>query len=102
VAQGDAAAAAIKRDAAGDPDGQYLSIMLEWRRQRKQAIKLEIPRLVKQALRLEKAQKTWGLSGADTFASAGDSEADTGLTKVNRALLQWLEANGAEVGGRLA
>jgi hypothetical protein len=59
--------------------------MLDWRRQRKDAIRSEIARLEKQAARLEQWQQVWGADGA------------AGLQKVNRELLTWLEANGAKV-----
>lgn len=59
--------------------------MLEWRRQRKEAIKSEIARLQRQASRVEQWQQVWGPDGA------------AGLEKVNKELLSWLEANGAKV-----
>lgn len=97
--QGDAAVAAIKPDKERDPSGRYLAEMREWRRQRKAAISSEINRVVAQARRLEKAQKAWGLP-ADAAAGRGagaQKTTTTGLTTINSALLQWLEANGAQV-----
>lgn len=83
---GEAAVAAIKRDAS-DPTGYHLSNMLEWRRTRKAAIVREIERLKRQFARLSKAQGAWSTT------AAGQS----GLEEVNKQLLSWLESNGAEV-----
>jgi hypothetical protein len=52
--------AGIQPDADLDPDGQYLSMMLEWRQQRLRAIEHEVQRLNNQALELD--HTVFGLS----------------------------------------
>jgi hypothetical protein len=59
--------------------------MLEWRRQRKAAIRTEIARLEKQASRVEQWQQVWG------------ADRTGGLEKVNTDLLTWLDANKGQV-----
>lgn len=52
--------AGLKPDADLDPDGRYLSMLLEWRQQRLRAIQREVRRLKQQALEVDRT--LFGLS----------------------------------------
>lgn len=52
--------AAIQRDAEADPEGSFLSLLLEWRQQRLRAIELEVQRLMHQAVEMDRT--LFGLS----------------------------------------
>lgn len=84
LAAGEPAAAAVTPDVESDADGAFLTLLRQWRQQRRAAIEGEIARLQQQAVRLK--------------AAAGTGGGSSGATQ-HAALMQWLEENGAEVRG---